>query len=62
MGRRRANATYLASHDVDVATGMAFGMDLSPLIKNPEMDITEYVLSFIRRFEEDVRDLIGSMR
>jgi LmbE family N-acetylglucosaminyl deacetylase len=62
MGRRRANATYLASHDVDVATGMAFGMDLTQLVKNPDMDITEYVMSYIDRFEADVSSLISSMQ
>lgn len=61
MGRRRANATYLASHDVDVSTGMTFGMDLTPLIKNPGMDISEYVTSFIDRFAADVENLISSV-
>ena len=61
MGRRRANATYLASHDVDVSTGMTFGMDLTPLIKNPGMDISEYVTSFIDRFAADVENLIRSV-
>ena len=35
MGRRRANATYFASHAVDVMEGMATGMDLTPLIEDP---------------------------
>lgn len=54
MGRRRANATYYASHDTDIATGMSFAMDLTPLVQNPELDITEYVLGFIDRFKADV--------
>ena len=61
MGRRRANATYFESHAVDVATGMAFGMDLTPLIKDPDLDIISYVEIFINRFADDVRNLIGSM-
>lgn len=58
MGRRRANATYFASHDVDVSTGMAFGMDLTPLIQDPNLDIINYIQSFIDRFATDVRDMI----
>ena len=61
MGRRRANATYFESHAVDVVTGMAFGMDLTPLIKDPDLDIISYVEIFINRFADDVRNLIGSM-
>jgi LmbE family N-acetylglucosaminyl deacetylase len=62
MGRRRANATYFASHDVDDTTGMAFGMDITPLIKNPNMDVGEYVQSFINRFASDVYNLIEKIR
>jgi len=60
MGRRSAHATYHASHDVDISTGMSFGMDLTPLIKDPNLDIQEYVRSFIDRFEGDVRDMIAA--
>jgi LmbE family N-acetylglucosaminyl deacetylase len=61
MGRRRAHATYFESHGVDTSTGLAFGMDLTPLIKNPGMDIQAYVRSFIDRFAEDVCGLIGRL-
>ena len=46
MGRRRANATYFASHAVDELEGMATGMDLTPLIEDPDRDIQEYVAGF----------------
>lgn len=62
MGRRRANATYLASHSVDIATGMAFGMDLTPLVKDANLNIIEYVQSYIKRFETDVSNLINSVQ
>jgi LmbE family N-acetylglucosaminyl deacetylase len=61
MGRRRANATYYASHDVDISTGMAFGMDLTPLIKDPTRDIFKYVKTYIDRFSDDVKDMISNM-
>jgi hypothetical protein len=32
LGRRRAHATYQATHEVDISTGMIFAMDLTPLV------------------------------
>ena len=62
MGRRRANATYFASHDVDISTGMAFAMDLTPLVYDPKLDVLEYVQSFIERFAADVHRLVKSVQ
>jgi LmbE family N-acetylglucosaminyl deacetylase len=58
LARRRANATYFASHDVDGATGMSYSMDLTPLITEPELDIRNYVQKFIDRFAQNVETLI----
>ena len=54
MGRRRAHATYHASHEVDVTEGLTFAMDLTPLITDPEVDIARYVSGFIERLQDDV--------
>jgi LmbE family N-acetylglucosaminyl deacetylase len=62
MGRRRANATYFASHATDVTTGMNFAMDLTPLIEDPTLDIETYILDFIDRLAQDVRNRIGKMQ
>ena len=62
MGRRRANATFFESHGVDNATGLAFGMDLTPLIMDPSMDVGAYVQTFIDRFANDVQQLIANVR
>jgi len=62
IGRRRANATYFASHDVDISTGMAFGMDLMPLIQDPDLDIITYVQSYIDRFATDVCEMISKLQ
>jgi hypothetical protein len=56
MGRRRANATYYATHEVDVATGMIFAMDLTPLIEDAARDIRAYVEEFIARFAREVAE------
>lgn len=56
MGRRRAHATYYASHSADVTTGVTFGMDLTPLIADPTRDVQTYVQAFIERFAQDVAE------
>lgn len=54
VGRRLANATYYASHAADAETALNFAMDLTPLVENPEIAISDYVLGFIDRFRSDV--------
>jgi LmbE family N-acetylglucosaminyl deacetylase len=54
MGRRRANATYFASHGVDLTTGLSYGMDLTPLIKDTRIKLTDFVQEHIQRFAADV--------
>ena len=53
-GRRRANATYFASHATDVATSTIFGIDLTPLIKDDKLDPAKYINGFIDRFAQEV--------
>ena len=54
MGRRAANATFFESHAVDQAAGLTFGMDLTPLIADPSLKVTELVQSTIEHFGQDV--------
>jgi LmbE family N-acetylglucosaminyl deacetylase len=56
MGRRRANATFLASHATDAATGLTFAMDLTPLIVDPSRDIAQFTHELIERFSRDVAE------
>jgi LmbE family N-acetylglucosaminyl deacetylase len=53
-GRRRANATYFASHATDVASSVIFGVDLTPLIQDDKLDPVKYITSFIDRFSQEV--------
>ena len=62
MGRRKANATYFASHGVDTASGLNFGMDLTPLIKDARLDVGSYVREFVRRFENEVSDRLERLQ
>lgn len=58
LARRRAHATYFQSHAVDAAQMINFGMDLTALIVNDDLDPEEYVAGFVRRFAEDVQGRI----
>jgi len=44
---------------VDAAESVNFGMDLTRLIHNPQLDPREYVETLIQRFSEDVSRRIG---
>lgn len=63
QGRRLANATYAASHGVDVTSSLIYGIDLTELItgKGCEINISEYIRGFISRFEKDVTDRIEKL-
>lgn len=58
-GRRLANATFSESHGVDTATGVLFGMDLTPLIKDINLDVNEYVQEYINRFGKNVESRLN---
>ena len=59
-GRRLANATYFASHGTDKETALSFAMDLTPLIDDPKLSITDYALGAIDRFRGDVEKRLNS--
>ncbi len=61
MGRRMANATFFESHQVDTYDALAWGMDLTELVRNPELDIVEFTLDYIARFKTDVTERIGKL-
>ena len=58
LGRQRANATFFESHAVDAATGLSYGMDLTPLMDDAERPPLDFALEHIQRFEADVRERI----
>ena len=58
-GRKRANATYFESHATDKAAALEFAMDLTPLIRDPKLDVRRYVAGFITRFADDVNQRIS---
>lgn len=60
-GRRLANATYFESHAVDSYAGMNYGIDLTPLVDNPELTIADLTLAAIDRFRKDVADRLAKL-
>ncbi len=62
QGRRRAHATYHASHSTDATTGINFGMDMTALIENDDLDASDFVQELIRRFASDVAVRMGKFR
>jgi len=61
MGRRRANATYLASHGVDESSSLIFGTDLTPLLDGNQLDPGEYTQRLINRFAKEVSSRIAKL-
>jgi LmbE family N-acetylglucosaminyl deacetylase len=61
-GRRLAHATYYASHGTDEESALNFAMDLTPLVEDPGLEVSEYVLRFIERFRRDVAERVKAYR
>jgi len=61
IGRRRAHATYYATHDVDVATSMIFALDLTPLALDTNLSVRDFVRGCVDRFAADVSKRIDKL-
>jgi LmbE family N-acetylglucosaminyl deacetylase len=62
MGRRRAHATYAASHSTDEAEGLTFAMDLTPLIREPGLSVQAFVDELTGRFSAEVADRLARLQ
>ena len=60
-GRRLAHATYYASHGTDEESALNFAMDLTPLVDDPSLSVTDYVLAQIDLFRVDVEKRVRGM-
>ena len=60
-GRRLAHATYFASHGTDEESALSFAMDLTPLVEDASLPVTDYVLAFIDRFRADVETRLKTL-
>ena len=61
MGRRRANATFFASHGVDDTEGLTFAVDLTPLVQDAELDPIAYTQAAIQRFSDEITARVAKL-
>ncbi len=61
IGRRKANATYADPHCTDKMQSVIYGIDLTPLISDINISVTEYISDYINRFKEDVTQKIVAL-
>jgi LmbE family N-acetylglucosaminyl deacetylase len=61
QGRRLAHATYHASHATDAETALSFAMDLTPLIADPGLPITGYVVGFVDQLRADIERRLAKL-
>ena len=55
IGRRRANATFFASHGTDKSDQITYAMDITAAAVDDAVDIVDFTLGHIDRFRDDVR-------
>jgi len=60
IGRRLANATFFASHDVDETDSAAFGLDITELMER-DLDPVEFINWHIHKFRDEVNERIGKL-
>jgi hypothetical protein len=61
FGRRIANATYADDHAVDTFEQVSYAVDLTPLILDDNLEIDDYILSYIGRFADEVSARINKV-
>lgn len=59
IGRRLSNATFFASHETDECAALTYAMDLTALMRNPNLSIAAFTLASIERFKNDVQSRIN---
>jgi len=61
IGRRQANATFHSSHASDEFSEVTWAIDLSPLILDETLSVTEFAQARVDRLRNDVADRITRM-
>ncbi len=61
MGRRRANATYFASHATDIIESATYAIDLSPLINDDSRDVVSLVEQYIDEFRTSIKQQLRQL-
>ena len=61
LGRRYANATYFQSHSVDTFKLVNYGIDMMPLIKDKDLSIQAFALSFVDDLRNEISNSLGEL-
>jgi len=59
LGRKRANATYFASHATDDFTSVEYAIDITELVNDESLTPIDYVNRYIDKFKNDVNKRIA---
>jgi LmbE family N-acetylglucosaminyl deacetylase len=54
MGRRKSHATYFVAQGTDTTTGLSFGMDMTPLVVDANIDPALFIREIVQRFDQDI--------
>ncbi|MCL2508624.1 MAG: PIG-L family deacetylase [Oscillospiraceae bacterium] len=60
VGRRLANATFFASHDVDEAESVTYGLDITELIDG-DVDPCDFIGGYIDEFRAEINGRIAAL-
>jgi LmbE family N-acetylglucosaminyl deacetylase len=61
LGRRRANATFLADHAVDKMNAATYGIDMTELLVNPGFSPEEFIIKYVEMFKADISERISRL-
>ena len=59
VGRRYANATFFYATASDAIEQVTFAMDLTPIVHDESIDVVDYVLTYLDKFRNDVREKLS---
>jgi LmbE family N-acetylglucosaminyl deacetylase len=62
MGRRKSHATYFETHGTDVTTGLSFGMDMTLLVVDANIDPTVFIQEIVQHFAQEINNRLKRLR
>lgn len=58
LGRRTANATFFASHNVDNSDSVSYGLDITEIIKDDKLSPDDLIERYMDSFKREVKERI----
>lgn len=59
IGRRLANATFFASHDVDSVESVSYGLDITDLVNDESLNMCDFIVKYIDRFKDEIKNRVS---